>query len=150
VFVLAINDTDGIKLTKKQLRQPEIVVVNKASCAQRQTTLLGPKSRKSLTYCNGRLEFVPKVFMTITDPGKLRVMASGFLYHAVATAPESQLAGRNRMELLGYLQARLSIALVEYQATVIPEDSWVVVHPVKSAGDDVNLGYVRGVQELEG
>lgn len=148
-FVLAVKESDGLKLTASQLRQPEVVVVKKATCKQPSTNMLGPKSRTSLTYCNGKLEFVPKVFMTITDPGKVKVVASGFLYHALATAPNEQLAGRSKMELLGYLQARLSYALVDYTATTHPEASWVVVHPVGSTHPDVNLGYVRGAEKFE-
>jgi hypothetical protein len=150
VFVIAIKKTDGLKLTSEQLRRPELKVVEKASCTQPATNMLGPKSRKSLTYCQGKLEFVPKVFRTITDEGKVRVVASGFLYHALDTAPASQLKDRSKMELLGYLQARLSLALVEYTATTSPEASWAVISPVGSAGEAVDLGYVRGVEDLEG
>lgn len=150
VFVIALNKADGLKLTKEQLRQPEIVMVTKASCKQPATNMLGPKSRKSFTYCNGKLEFVPKVFMTITDAGKVNVVASGFLYHALDVAPASQLKGRSKMELLGYLQAQLSLALVAYHATTHPEASWAVISPVGSAHPDIDLGYVQGVEAIEG
>lgn len=150
VFVIALKKADGIKLTNEQLRQPEIVIVTKSSCAQPKSNLLGPKSQKSLTYCRGKLEFVPQVFMTITDPGKLKVVASGFLYHAVDVAPASQLEGRNKQELLGYLQAQLSLALVERTTTSIVEEAWVVVHPVRSSDERIDLGYVLGIEALEG
>jgi hypothetical protein len=149
-FVIALEKSDGLRFTKEQLRQPRVAIVKKASCKQPATNMLGPKSRTSLTYCGERLDLVPNVFMTITDEGKIKVAASGFLYHAVDVAPASQLKGRSKMELLGYLQAHLSLALVDYQAITHPEASWAVVHPVGSGHPDVNLGYVRGVTELEG
>lgn len=149
-FVIALEKSDGLRFTKEQLRQPQVTVVKKATCKQPTTNMLGPKSRASLTYCDNRLDFVPKVFMTITDEGKLKVAASGFLYHAVDVAPASQLKGRSKMELLGYLQAQLSVALVDYQAITHPEASWAVVSPVGSGHPDIDLGYVRGVTDLEG
>lgn len=148
-FVLAAKSSKNAKFTTAQLRKPEVVIVSKSSCKQPKTNLLGPKSRTSFTYCNGKLELVPKVFMTITEMGQLRVVASGFLYHAQDVAPDAQRKGGSNDELLGALQARLAIALVDYQATGAYEDAWVVIQPDRSAGEDVDWGYAA-VMESSG
>jgi|GEM_PF-5855365 len=147
-FVLAMKKTKGTKLTADQLRKPQVVIVSKASCKQPKSNLLGPKSHKSFTYCDGKLELVPDVFLTITDPGKLRVVASGFLYHALANTPDRLRDGRNNAAVLGCLQGGLVSALLQYQAINSDQDAWVVISPI-SSGEDLHNGYIRTL-EAEG
>jgi hypothetical protein len=148
VFVIAMKRTEGTKLTTTQLRKPEVVIVSKANCKQPESNRLGPKSRKSFTYCDGKLDLIPNVFMTITELGQLRVVASGFMYHALATTPDSLRDGRNDMAVLGCLQGGLASALLQHNTVTSDQDVWVVISP-DSWGEDLHNGYV-GTLEQDG
>lgn len=143
IIVLAMKETTGTKLSDAQLKQPPIVIVDKASCKQPKTNLLGPKSRTSITYCNGRIELVPKVFLKITDNGKLTATASAFLYHALANTPDRLAKGRSKMTILGCLQGGLVVALKQRKTINSKEgqEVWVVISP-NSSGEDLHNGFV--------
>lgn len=146
VFVLALGESKGTKLTASQLKKPSVIVVAKASCKQHGTNVLGPKSRASLTYCKGKLELVPSVFLTITEPGQLKVVASAFLYHALDTTTAKQRkyetgVSRNDKQVLGCLQGQLSQALERYQAISDPAEAWVVLREGSKGGDLHNSYY---------
>jgi hypothetical protein len=146
VFMQALQTTNGTKLTAAQLAKPPIVVVDKASCSQPGSNLLGPKSRKALTYCAGQLELVSDVFLTITEPGQRKVVASAFIYHALDHTPAAmrkKMSGvvRNDIQVIGCVQASLSYALVRYQAITDATEAWAVMREGTTGGDLHNSYY---------
>ena len=145
-FTGAFKSTKGTKLTSAQLTKPPVVIVTKASCNQPASNLLGPKSRASFTYCGGKLELVSDVFLTITEDGQLKVVASGFLYHALDATTAAQRKypsgkSRNDTQVLGCLQASLANALLSYQAIDDESKAWVVMQRGTTGGDLHNSYY---------
>ena len=145
-FVAALQQHNGTRLTKAQLTMPKLVVVPKPGCPPDSRNVLGPKSKKALNYCKGVLQLVPAVFLDISELGQLKVVASAFLYQALAKTTKAQRAYpdgrlRNDTQVLGCLQASLSYSLVANQTIATEDDAWAVMREGTTGGDMHNSYY---------
>ena len=106
---------------------------------------MGPHRNDEWTE-TGIVTAILPVFLTITEPGQIKVVASGFLYHALANTTASQRkyesgTSRNNNQVLGCLQGQLSEALVRYNTISDPAEAWAVITEGSTGGDIHNSYY---------
>lgn len=128
-FVLALEATSGDKLNHTQLIMPQVVPVKDMSgCPPGLYNLLPDPVKNAMRFCRDerKIRVISAAFNKLSDHDQQRAVAGAFIYHALFKATAQQLANRNETQVLGCLQASLSVAYDEFGGGE-PEDVWVVM-----------------------
>lgn len=143
VFVTALEQTDGTKLSAAQLEKPRVAIAKDLSgCPPGAENKLPKTVKAALGFCHGEIRVIPAAFNKLTDTDQQLATANAFIYHAFAktTAEQRKYSSgksRNDAQVLGCLQASLSYAFERFGGGTA-DAVWVVMSNSLDGGSVFN------------